>query len=438
MRRIPPALLLAALLSTPSLAGDKLVVQITPSRVIKVDGNTGAILNSNYIDIDAFLGFGGAFQETRDGVLTANGQIWISNGTQQQVHRFTADGTAYLGSFPTGNCSGMEIASNHLWVAETSGGFGAAVVEYDMTTFAPVASIPLTSPTDVHLYNGVLLASQFSNTIASIDPATASLIGTFGTPGTFQYQMTDLSNGNLLVARWGPPGLYVLSPAGALLTTQSFGFGQPEGVAELGNGHYLVSTQQGIYSWDPVALTSMQIDSHAALFVFDAPVLGPGSDFCAPGFGGVMSCPCANPGMAGNGCDNSAATGGARLTSTGVASLGADTVQLTSTGEKPTSLSIFLQGDAVFVAGVGFGQGVRCVSGQLKRLYVKNAVAGVAVAPTGAELSVHAQALALGDTIGAGNTRYYQTYYRDPVVLGACLPTMTFNVSQAQSITWAP
>ena len=165
----------------------------------------------------------------------------------------------------------------------------------------------------------------------------------------------------------------------------------------------------------------------------------PGTVFCEPGTAGVSTCPCSNP-PAGpqQGCDNSSFTGGAVLSSTGVASLSADTVQFTSSGERPTALSIFLQGGTNILAGVSFGQGVRCAGGVLKRLYVKHAVGGTAVAPVGTDLSVHAQSAALGDTISSGSTRYYQTYYRDPSVLGTCSANLTFNVSDGQSIGWLP
>jgi hypothetical protein len=126
------------------------------------------------------------------------------------------------------------------------------------------------------------------------------------------------------------------------------------------------------------------------------------------------------------------------LNSTGVASLAADTVQFTSSGERPTALSIFLQGNTNISSGVSFGQGVRCAGGVLKRLYVKTAVAGTAVAPVGADLTVHAQSAALGDMITAGTARYYQTYYRDPAVLGGCSASFTFNVTDGQSVAWLP
>jgi hypothetical protein len=70
-------------------------------------------------------------------------------------------------------------------------------------------------------------------------------------------------------------------------------------------------------------------------------------------------------------------------------------------------------------------------------LYVKNAIGGTVVAPTGADPSVHLRSAALGDPIAAGSARYYQTYYRDPTVLGGCPPNSTFNVSEALAVIWS-
>src|SRR5206468_231127 len=70
---------------------------------------------------------------------------------------------------------------------------------------------------------------------------------------------------------------------------------------------------------------------------------GPGAPFC---FGDTPAtpCPCVNAGDPGQGCDNSAATGGARLAASGTTH--PDTVVLSASRELPTALSIFLQGDA--------------------------------------------------------------------------------------------
>ena len=170
--------------------------------------------------------------------------------------------------------------------------------------------------------------------------------------------------------------------------------------------------------------------------------LGVGSpmiSFCDPGAGGVAACPCGNPpSAAGRGCDNSSATGGASLAAAGTASIAADTVVFTTSGEKPTATSIVLQGDASIPAGAVFGQGIRCAGGTLKRLYVKTAVGGSISAPQGGDPSVSARSAALGDPLAGGSTRYYGVYYRDPTVLGGCPATSTYNVTQSGSIGWVP
>jgi hypothetical protein len=167
----------------------------------------------------------------------------------------------------------------------------------------------------------------------------------------------------------------------------------------------------------------------------------PGSDFCAPGLHGVISCPCANPQQPASsikGCNNSASTGGAVLLSGGIASLAADTVVFSTTGETPNATTVFLQGNASLPSGLVFGQGVRCTGGSLERLYVKAASSGAASAPSGTDPSVSARSSALGDTITAGTHRYYNAYYRDSTVLGGCPSTSTFNTTQGQDVLWTP
>ena len=157
-------------------------------------------------------------------------------------------------------------------------------------------------------------------------------------------------------------------------------------------------------------------------------------ELCA-GDGSNGPCPCGNTGAPGNGCDNSAATGGAHLSGSGTTA--PDTVVLTSTGELPTVLTIALQGDALVAVPVVFGDGLRCAAGNLKRLYSQNAVGGSVTVPGPGDPSVSAQSAALGDPIAPGTTRWYQFYYRDPV-LGFCPspPGNSWNVTNAVAITW--
>jgi Tol biopolymer transport system component len=164
------------------------------------------------------------------------------------------------------------------------------------------------------------------------------------------------------------------------------------------------------------------------------------TSLCDPGVGGVIACPCANPpGGPGAGCDNAAATGGASLTASGIAYLASDTLVFHTTGEKPTALSVLLQGTSLNASGAVYGQGVRCVGGILKRLFAKNAVSGSITVPNfgAGDPSVSARSAAKGNIISAGQSRWYLVFYRDPVVLGGCPSTSTFNATQSGRVDWS-
>jgi hypothetical protein len=162
----------------------------------------------------------------------------------------------------------------------------------------------------------------------------------------------------------------------------------------------------------------------------------PWTKYCSPGYNGVLACPCSNaPSSLSRGCDNSSATGGATIDASGAASLAADTLSFVTADERPTATSILLTG-TVGTNGVVFGQGVRCVGGALKRLYVATSVGGSITVPGPGDLSVSARHAALNDVLAAGDHRYYMVYYRDPIVLGGCSAASTFNGTDAIDVTW--
>ncbi len=171
------------------------------------------------------------------------------------------------------------------------------------------------------------------------------------------------------------------------------------------------------------------------IFVRDRGV--PATAFCL-GDGSAGACPCANSGASGKGCENSASTGGAVLASAGSASVSGDSLLLTTSGEPPTASSVVLQGDGA-IGPIPFGDGLRCTGGALKRMYTKTASAGVVSAPQPGDASFSARSALLGDLIASGSTRYYQTYYRDPVSSFCASPTGNiWNVSSGLSILWGP
>jgi hypothetical protein len=176
-----------------------------------------------------------------------------------------------------------------------------------------------------------------------------------------------------------------------------------------------------------------QGDVEAALYDVDD-----ATKFCFPTLDGVGGCPCGNnPYIYGTGCYNSSSLP-ASIWQTGTASISSDSAVLYTYDEKPTALSIVTQGSALVAAGVNFGQGKRCAGGTLKRLYLKAAIGGSITAPTGADPSIHARSAALGDPLSAGAFRYYYVYYRDPIVLGGCSATLTFNATDTVQMLWRP
>lgn len=167
----------------------------------------------------------------------------------------------------------------------------------------------------------------------------------------------------------------------------------------------------------------------------------PLASVCSPGIDGAIACPCSNPPSGpGRGCNNGAGTGGALLSASGVAHLSMDSLVLTSSGEGATALSLLLQGDALSTAGTVFGHGVRCVDGTLRRLYTKAASGGSVSVPEFAagDPTISTRSALLGDAIEPGQSRSYFVYYRDPVALGACPPSSTFNATQAGVVVWLP
>jgi hypothetical protein len=174
-----------------------------------------------------------------------------------------------------------------------------------------------------------------------------------------------------------------------------------------------------------------------ALAAASVPARAQSTSFCF-GDGSVVACPCANDGLAGRGCDNAAATGGARLTVTGTAQ--PDTIVLLADGVMPGSLAIFLQGDAAH-APVPWGDGLRCVGGNLVRLTGHHAFPSTtqvwAPHEPGLDPSISALSALRGDPLGPGAIRSYQVYYRDAVEAFCPAPQgATWNATNAVRIVW--
>jgi hypothetical protein len=147
---------------------------------------------------------------------------------------------------------------------------------------------------------------------------------------------------------------------------------------------------------------------------------------------GTTSCPCANPGLAGRGCANSASASGLGLESGGVASVSGDSLRIWLRG-LPTGLVQYFQGTLRENGGAGtpFGDGLLCVGGDLIRLRSQSAGGGSTfVIPLGAR-TISLQ----GQIPPSGATRTYQAFYRDNA---SFCTSATFNWTNAIEIAWTP
>jgi hypothetical protein len=90
---------------------------------------------------------------------------------------------------------------------------------------------------------------------------------------------------------------------------------------------------------------------------------------------------------------------------------------------------VFLQGDALTTAV--FGDGLRCASGQLRRLATKATSAGSASYPQGSDPKISV----VGLVPPGGGVRYYQVFYRNA---NASPCGTMFNITAGVSVIWQP
>jgi probable HAF family extracellular repeat protein len=152
------------------------------------------------------------------------------------------------------------------------------------------------------------------------------------------------------------------------------------------------------------------------------------------GDGALNSCPCGNYSAFGakEGCQNSTMLGG-RLTGSGTPSIAADSLVLTCAQVPGSASALYFQGNAQVNGGIGSlnGDGLICVGTGTKRLATKSSSGGVSTYPTGADLPISVKGMCL-----AGQTKYYQVWYRDPSMFFC--PPATYNFSNALAVLWAP
>lgn len=179
------------------------------------------------------------------------------------------------------------------------------------------------------------------------------------------------------------------------------------------------------------------------------PLESEGTQYCFPGTGGTIACPCGQPANPSGGCANFGAgsTSGAVLSASGTPSVSADTVVLTASNHRgPVQgvLNVFFSfkpGSATPTTGLHSGAGVRCIGtgGNLRRLYTVQVFSGTGSKPGNGDLSVSAKsATFVGHAIVPPETRHYFNVYRDGQAATPCGSTATStNLTNGLAITWS-
>jgi hypothetical protein len=152
--------------------------------------------------------------------------------------------------------------------------------------------------------------------------------------------------------------------------------------------------------------------------------------FCF-GDGTSGACPCANQSTVGNneGCLHSPGVVGGKLIASGGSSIQCDSLQLCASQLLGTNC-LFVQGSTAPAGPFAFGDGLRCIGGQLKRIAISPISGGNAcLGGLGTTTQIH--------TIGAvvPGTYGYQVWYRDNT--NYCT-AFAYNMTNGVLVTWVP
>ena len=153
--------------------------------------------------------------------------------------------------------------------------------------------------------------------------------------------------------------------------------------------------------------------------------------FCF-GDGTATGCPCGNVGGAGHGCANSTHPTGGSLTSIGNSQVSADTFVLQTSGMGNGSGGLYFQGQpAGGYYGAVFGDGIRCLAAQIRRIGYAVNPGGSSQYPGAGDPSVSVK----GAIPANGALSFYQVWYRDA---GTYCTLSTFNLTNGLRVVWAP
>ncbi len=318
------------------------------------------------------------------------------------------------------------------------------IVDVDLSGM-PNGGIELSADGDGS-YQGPSTLDQFG---WSFGPSSPTLASDFTGPliaGDYTWT-SDISGGGVHIPCTGTDGTIWDSPA--MVGAGPMPAGETVGTGMSSNNFFRdaggpVSNPNGpgCYSFGNAPHADFYLKLFSELPCGPSPIVS----FCAPGVGGIVTCPCGNPQVpagATRGCNNfvGGGTGGAILSGIGTAIAGpSDTLVLEVTEATYLNVTVLFQGTANTV-NARSGAGVRCVGGTLKRLYKGDLNDFGAIRFPNNGVAVNAESSAKGYTIVPPITLYYYAAYRNSAANGqpGC-PGLAFgfNTTNAGAIAWQP
>lgn len=216
-------------------------------RILKLDSQTGAVVDANFIVNSAF--------STPIAAKQVGSEIWVTDQVNDSIYRYSHTGSL-LGSFSgqLDNIRGLNVVNGQVWVANAGTGNGGAIgiYRYDFSgnllgNFALGAGSGSSSPWDIKQFGSEVYVSDSSSDDIDRYDLSGNYLGKFyNSPGTSDLnfpQQIGTFNNQVMVAGFSlPTGLYRFSaggsPVGTYQVSSSLGL---RGVYQLGNGNVLAT-----------------------------------------------------------------------------------------------------------------------------------------------------------------------------------------------------
>lgn len=249
--------LLAVAVAPAAFAQYILAVDSGVDRIVKLDAQTGAVVDDFFI-VDAASTTTYDFNLPKD-VDVVGSEIWVTDQNADAVFRFDHAG-AYVGKITGGmdNIKGAAVVGSEFWVtnAGTSNGApGDSIVRFDLNGNNLGSIATSGSLFDLMVVGNEVLATNIGNDDIERYSFAGALLGTFhlsdGVTGIdFAQQMTTVGSDVWVSGFSDPAGLYRYDSAGNQTGYFNINLGL-RGVARLGNGLMLVTGGTRLATIDP-------------------------------------------------------------------------------------------------------------------------------------------------------------------------------------------